>query len=169
MYEMNPVEHYTLSRLTPACPETVRETLSKRRVSPRTYRNPLRAKKPKGARKPSHSRRESIECYSNRNSLLRGMGFTSYSDYLRSDLWTSIRERVFERKGKTCCCCESKASQVHHSSYDSETLRGATLTSLWPICHHCHERIEMNGKSKRSPTEVAEMFALMCVTADEGT
>jgi hypothetical protein len=34
-----------------------------------------------------------IRVYRERNRVIRAMGFTDYKDYLKSDLWASIRER----------------------------------------------------------------------------
>lgn len=73
-------------------------------------------------------------------AALARLGFGSYQQYLASPLWQSIRQRVFEKKGRTCLSCgTNRATEVHHRQYDVATLRGETLKHLDPICGHCHE------------------------------
>jgi hypothetical protein len=83
-----------------------------------------------------------IAPYAMRNAILRDLGFPSYKAYLKSDLWYSIRKTLFSAKGHNCHLCQKYASQVHHSAYDRDTLRGKCLDHLHPICRKCHKAIE---------------------------
>lgn len=86
--------------------------------------------------------------YNKRNIILEELGFTDYQEYLKSNLWKSIRAKVLPSK---CCCCRKKASQVHHSKYTFENLSGKSIEHLHPICLGCHQKIEFTKKGiKRS-------------------
>lgn len=82
--------------------------------------------------------------YAYRNDNLRRLGFKTYRSYLKSDLWASIRERVFERADRRCERCKrsKKRLQVHHRAYDPATLAGTSLDSLTVTCSHCHRVAE---------------------------
>lgn len=97
--------------------------------------------------------------YRERDAALRTLGFESYTQYLESDLWKSIRRRVIERDKGRCRLCNGQAVQVHHRSYRIETLRGQDLQPLAAICCGCHMHIErkLDG-SKRSCREVSRLF-----------
>jgi len=81
--------------------------------------------------------------YTVRNENLRSLGFRSYGEYIRSEMWALIRGLAFEAKGTKCVSCNSRATQIHHSSYDLRTLTGADLTHLHPVCGKCHEAAEI--------------------------
>jgi 5-methylcytosine-specific restriction endonuclease McrA len=80
--------------------------------------------------------------YQRRNKLLSEMRFGSYAEYLESDLWKEIRNRVLIRDGLRCRVCASEATQVHHKSYDRCVLAGESIDQLISICETCHEAIE---------------------------
>lgn len=84
--------------------------------------------------------------YQKRNQFLTRLGFNSYADYLSSELWASIRSRVYQTKGRGCYCCPNPANQIHHHAYDLATLRGTVLRSLFPVCSKCHQKMEFFGK-----------------------
>jgi hypothetical protein len=69
------------------------------------------------------------------------MGFASYGDYLKSDLWLSIRRRVLAEQPR-CYACKRKAWQVHHRRYDGATLRGEVLSGMVAVCKRCHSAAE---------------------------
>lgn len=94
-----------------------------------------------------------------RSKILQSIGFDSYRDYLASPLWQAIRRLVFAVKGQKCCLCGKQALQVHHRRYDRQTLLGAVLTWLEPICVKCHRIIEVkpNGR-KRTHRSVDRLF-----------
>ena len=84
-----------------------------------------------------------------RNYVLKAYGFTNYADYLKSELWTSIRLQVLT--GATCACgCGKPANVVHHKSYTEANLMGTSLRGLVPINFDCHHKIEFSGERKTS-------------------
>lgn len=77
----------------------------------------------------------------------------SYSQYLKTPLWESIRDRVFDAKGSICQCCQKRqAGAIHHQEYDYATLAGESIEHLFPICHRCHYRIEYGQSGKKALT-----------------
>lgn len=86
--------------------------------------------------------------YRYRDENLKAMGFKSYSEYLRSDLWASIRKRALEMDDK-CQRCGKTATQVHHRAYDPATLRGDNINSLSPLCGRCHRKAESQPRENR--------------------
>jgi 5-methylcytosine-specific restriction endonuclease McrA len=87
--------------------------------------------------------------YTSRNNNLSFLGFSSYRDYLASELWDSIRFRVFMEKGTACTVCKMPASQVHHNRYSIDDLDGSTIEELHPICGNCHGDIEFRSKDRK--------------------
>ncbi len=79
--------------------------------------------------------------YRERNRNLHAMGYSSYAEYLQSDLWKGIRSRVLLPDTK-CYICDRLATQLHHTAYRKCDLEGRDLRRLIPLCHPCHERIE---------------------------
>lgn len=93
-----------------------------------------------------------------RQEALLKLGFSTYSDYLASDLWKAIRARVLDRAGHLCRLCgKNRATQVHHTSYMLPVMRGdfRLLRLLVASCGDCHRAVEFAGERKRKPQEVA--------------
>ena len=89
-----------------------------------------------------------MQCYRNRNDRLSELGIT-YQQYLATDEWKAIRKSVL-MNSPPCLLCSSKASQVHHTDYEWETLLGLRTAALAPLCDGCHSGIEFDGKRKRT-------------------
>jgi len=85
-------------------------------------------------------------------------GFATYKDYLRSDLWQDIRERVLDLHDRKCKLCNGLATQVHHRHYGIRSLTGKTLVHLLPVCGGCHVRIEFGLDGKKRTAKQAEMW-----------
>lgn len=81
-------------------------------------------------------------------SGIRDVGFNSYSEYLQSDLWKSIRNKVLNAAKFKCCMCHQTATQVHHRSYNRENLLGINLKGLVALCGRCHYAIEFTDGKK---------------------
>ena len=96
---------------------------------------------------PSHAY---LDQRKTRGDMLKELGFDSYAEYLDSDLWRSIRERVFYEKGRRCTCCSKMASQVHHAEYTDENLAGDNLDELFPVCGECHRKTHFKRGKFRS-------------------
>ena len=58
-----------------------------------------------------------------------------YDTFLRSPEWTSKRDRVMQRAGRTCeCCLIAAATQVHHVTYPQPlTLAALQQQPNWPV------------------------------------
>ena len=98
------------------------------------------------------------DSYTSRNLILKKLGFENYSDYLKSDLWKSIRKKVYSQKGDQCCLCENKATELHHHRYAKDDLTGKRTKNIKPICHECHEKIEFENGTKNSVMKVKQKF-----------
>lgn len=83
--------------------------------------------------------------YIDRDATLASLGFRSYAAYLRSKMWRNIRANVLA-KAKGCACCGADATVVHHRDYEADTLRGARLNALVPLCEDCHTYAETDGE-----------------------
>lgn len=84
-----------------------------------------------------HSTINSQRAYMARQQNLARLGFSSYRQYLASDTWSQIRERVLATG--ECWCCGSRPSSVHHSSYPLTALAGNDDSVLYAVCHPCHK------------------------------
>jgi hypothetical protein len=63
-----------------------------------------------------------------------------YRDYLRSDAWKELRDKVLNRDDHTCQGCLSRpATQVHHLTY--EHIFEEFALELVSLCALCHARI----------------------------
>jgi len=87
--------------------------------------------------------------YATRNELLIEFGYRTYKQYLKSDEWKAIRQRVFDQYSK-CICCDSAAEVVHHVKYDSATLLGLHILHLAPLCRSCHEQMEIDDSGEKA-------------------
>ena len=79
-----------------------------------------------------------------RKHVLENMGFQSYDEYLKSDLWKFIRGRVFRRDGELCRGCRQPATQGHHRRYGYRELMGFDITHIESLCAACHNTAGIN-------------------------
>ncbi len=93
---------------------------------------------------------KAMKGYAKRAKVLRDLGFTSYQQYLASDLWKRVKSKVFQIKGRSCELCGRPAATVHHNRYCFASMIGRRIKFLIPICHACHEEIEFDGDKKLS-------------------
>jgi hypothetical protein len=93
--------------------------------------------------------------YERRNKHLRVLGFTSYKEYLKSDIWFEIRNSVLQRDNSRCIICGKAASNVHHNSYELEVLAGAKLEFLVSLCRYHHEQIEFDDDNQKHDLQAA--------------
>lgn len=90
-----------------------------------------------------------MNSYKDRNVLLLELGYKTYYDYLQSDLWKTIRTRVYTTKGDKCTLCPTKASFIHHRAYSKNVLLGKDIKPLVPICSDCHQKVEFKKTGKK--------------------
>lgn len=88
-----------------------------------------------------------------RNFVLQFYGFKNYTEYLRSDLWFSIRSRFLGKTSLCVCGCRQQANQVHHKTYTEANLLGKTLRGLVAINKDCHFNIEFADDRKLNLSE----------------
>ena len=82
---------------------------------------------------------------------LRGLGYGSYRDYLRSSHWRRLRKRLDQPK--VCATCDSADRlHLHHRTY--ERLGAEEPSDLVWLCADCHDllhQIERAGLSTLDP------------------
>lgn len=111
-----------------------------------------------------------LEPWGTRDQLLNRLGFQSYRQYLRSDLWYGIRSRILSRDQHTCRCCSEPATQVHHRSYRWFVLIGEDEDKLISLCDQCHYVIEfyesgMKRCSSRVETKLRKLLGGRKITS----
>lgn len=90
------------------------------------------------------------DIYSERDLLLKKLGYTSYSEYLSSQEWKEIKAKVHsrnKRKWKFCNICGTNWDlELHHSSYKviGNPNPGNTVKLL---CRGCHQEVHDYSKS----------------------
>lgn len=63
-----------------------------------------------------------------------------HNPYLKSNLWAIKRAMIMKRANNICeYCRESKATQVHHRTYDNHG--NEPLKDLLAVCNDCHDKI----------------------------
>ncbi len=90
--------------------------------------------------------------YRRRARNLEKLGFSSYREYLASDLWREIRLRVLKRDGFVCQRCKGRATQVHHRKYVMKAMDGTNIGLLTSLCADCHKFCEWDGDRKTMPS-----------------
>jgi hypothetical protein len=117
-------------------------------------------------RKPKDDNNRVRQRYSRRNRLLSKLGYLGYRDYLKSDDWKRIRAEVMATD-PLCILCERRAEVLHHSQYTVDVLLGLNNSRLAPLCHRCHERIEIDELGKKRSMSDANhiLFAEATATA----
>ena len=119
-----------------------------------------------------HSKRKKpqydpLPSYKERSNTLKDLGYSSYSDYLKSDEWSTIR-RYFLGTHPTCLVCSKKSQQIRHLAYDARTLLGLEDMNLVALCESCHYLIEFDSHDrKRDLPEVNSTLLSMCSTPSQ--
>jgi 5-methylcytosine-specific restriction endonuclease McrA len=65
--------------------------------------------------------------------------WSSYQEYLDSDVWKAIRWEALARDHGRCRDCGVEATEVHHLEYP-EVLGAEALDDLISLCRTCHQR-----------------------------
>ncbi len=76
----------------------------------------------------------------------------TYEVYIKSPLWTSRKNKLFQDRGKFCNKCESvERVSVHHLRYNQKEFGKEKDTDLVALCWKCHHRFhEIYGVKKDS-------------------
>lgn len=101
------------------------------------------------ASKPSFRQKNNRMCDLDHRELMDSLSrlrFLSYDEYLQSDLWLSIREKALAASNRTCKFCGYTATQIHHTSYAYDVMKGENLNHVHPVCSRCHERGHKDGE-----------------------
>lgn len=77
------------------------------------------------------------------------LGFSTYDQYLDSDIFKGIKESVLKIHDNKCCCCGNLADQIHNIKYTYENMSGKNYKDLVSICKKCHHKIEFNKNGER--------------------
>lgn len=87
--------------------------------------------------------------FTSRNNELKDYGFTSYQDFLKSDFWKAMREKLRSKpQFKKCYCCGSEDRiELHHFKYKN-FLDGSSSKNIAPTCRNCHEKIHKLSREK---------------------
>lgn len=84
--------------------------------------------------------------YGQRDANVRTVwsGFRTYREYLGSPGWRRLRQKAIHLHGCLCWCCGDvvRYLELHHLSYDTNTLSGDNLCRIVPLCPDCHHGIE---------------------------
>ena len=75
------------------------------------------------------------------NAFRRPYPFAGLKQYLYSNDWTVIRNRVIKRDCGQCSACSNSANEVHHRDYRPRVLAGLDDTPLVSLCSLCHELV----------------------------
>jgi 5-methylcytosine-specific restriction endonuclease McrA len=82
---------------------------------------------------------------------MRDMWFIRYNEYLYSDEWKRIRNKVVESDGH-CLNCQSKNNlQAHHIDYDNVGME--EQSDLLTLCRDCHKQIHSMTYNERLEME----------------
>lgn len=88
--------------------------------------------------------------YGRRKKILKKLGFSAYREYLQSDLWQEINEKMFYYYGERCFCCKRRNHlAIHHEKYTEENMSSKSLEHLFLLCRKCHYITEFKGYNKR--------------------
>ena len=83
---------------------------------------------------------------------LKGLGFSSYSDYLKSPHWIAFKKEWRSAGQKmSCLLCSKGPIQLHHQTY--QRLGSERLGDVVPVCRQHHEAIHAWLKDRQKPVE----------------
>jgi hypothetical protein len=95
---------------------------------------------------------ESDPVYKKAWKVLKTLGFKSYVEYFKSEMYFNIKRRVLETYTK-CACCDSQSTQVHFSNHKLSVLTGKVLHKIVPLCGKCYRLMWYEGDTKRTAKE----------------
>ena len=63
-----------------------------------------------------------------------------YQEYLQSEQWVTIRNKVYKDSDGLCVICQSPAEAIHHRYYP-DNLEDDTTAGKMAVCTRCHKAI----------------------------
>ena len=108
--------------------------------------------------------------YTTLNQALSRVNFNDYSEYLSSNLWKNIRNKVLNRSKGRCELCTRKAKlEVYHRGYTLFALLGKRLDSLIACCDLCHREKSFENdsyaicwKCRKNPNSNSHVLCGLC-------
>lgn len=87
-----------------------------------------------------------------RDSILRHNGYKSYEEFLNSEYWQSIREKVkgakYKDKYSSCRICKTQSDiHLHHNNY-RWLLTKYELREIISLCGKCHNMVHKIASEK---------------------
>lgn len=119
------------------------------------------------SKKQKPKSKDQMRCYEKRAEALSLLGFADYKEYRESELWKGIRGKKLSRF-RNCLICNVPAFEVHHLSYDTQTLLGQKEFRLVQLCRGCHQRIEFDGDKKRHLKDANRVLFEMAERTERG-
>ena len=88
-----------------------------------------------------------------RHALGHPLSAGSYNDYINGSIpgWKEKRGQRLHMDGRLCVMCGSKATQVHHVTY--ERLGIEDMGDLRSVCTSCHEHIHESPEHPLNPRQ----------------
>lgn len=79
------------------------------------------------------------------DALRVSLRMVDYQEYIRSDKWRGLAERIKDERGRRCQVCNSKGQlDAHHRTY--ERLGWEEDNDITVLCRACHELYETNKR-----------------------
>ncbi|MFA5014813.1 MAG: HNH endonuclease signature motif containing protein [Actinomycetota bacterium] len=77
------------------------------------------------------------------------LGFKSYEEYLKSDIWKTNRDRFLNTIENKCCvvCLSTIKINVHHRTY--KNLGDEKINDLVILCQSCHRKFHAKKIKKK--------------------
>lgn len=104
--------------------------------------------------------RQLIRQFGVRNRLLKELGLKNYQEYLKSNIWKQIKQKIANRRTKQkdfwkkCMICGStRYIQIHHVKYTK--IKEVSLHALRPLCNRCHQQIHIISLSSNLSLRVS--------------
>ena len=89
-------------------------------------------------------------------------GEIDYYEYIKTEEWQKIRQKVFRRDRFQCVMCGcSKNLEAHHITY--KRLGAENISDLVTLCEDCHERVHGEGHFLYATKEFFQLEDLLTI------
>ena len=91
-----------------------------------------------------------------RDNSLKKAGFKSYDEFLKSELWQSIKKKASSKTTfQYCWLCSRTDVDLHHLHYKRLTQKTNALKDIVPCCREHHKQIHDLAKAKKTSVKAA--------------